>query len=307
VSLNYEIIELASEGYFYPNGHPLSTGRVSIYPITAKQEDLLANSNFARLGILDKEFLNEVIVGGIDYNSLLKCDRDSILLNLRIANYGPVAKTKYKCESCEQSHEGDISFAFRSVNFDFSKYERGINRLSYTFPRSKKTVYFKLPTCSEQKIYDEYGWLTFIKCMTSEIEDVQKDSIEDFYDNRLGAVDSNNFRSYYNKNMPGYINEVSFTCPACSFSKKSKIEVGLDIFGINSEAKMNIHSEIFDLCYYSNGAFTQDVVYNMPTMLRTFYIKKLVEAKKAEADAQKNASKGSANNKISRPAISKNG
>jgi hypothetical protein len=64
---------------------------------------------------------------------------------------------------------------------------------------------------------------------------------------------------------------------------------------------MNIHSEIFDLCYYSNGAFTQDGVYKMPTMLRAFYIKKLVEAKKAEAEANKSASKGGGSSKISKP------
>lgn len=301
MSLNYEIIELASEGYFYLKDHPLSSGKVSIYPITAKQEELLSNSNFAKRGILDKEFLNEVVVGGIDYDTLLKCDRDSILLNLRIANYGAVAKTKYKCESCEQEHEGDISFAFRSVQFDFSRCEKGLNKLSYIFPRCKRIVYFKLPTCAEHKIYDEYSWLTFIKCMTLSIDGVEKDGIENFYDQQLGAVDSNAFRSYYNKSIPGYMNEMSFTCPSCSVSKKSKIEISPDIFGINSESKMNIHSEIFDLCYYSNGAFTQDGVYKMPTMLRTFYIKKLIEAKKAEAEANKSASKGGGSSKISKP------
>jgi hypothetical protein len=137
--------------------------------------------------------------------------------------------------------------------------------------------------------------------MTLSIDGVEKDDIEDFYDQQLGAVDSNSFRSYYNKSIPGYINEISFTCPTCFVSKKSKIEINPDIFGINSESKMNIHSEIFDLCYYSNGAFTQDGVYKMPTMLRAFYIKKLVEAKKAEAEANKSASKGGGSNKISKP------
>lgn len=307
MSQNYEIIELASEGYFYPSDHPLSSGKIKINSITARQEELLANTNFAKYGILEKEFFNQTIVGGIDYNNLLQCDKESILLNLRIANYGAASRIKTKCDSCEHEFEEDISFGFKSKPFNFSIYERGKNELKYKFPSCGKTVYFKLPTCEEQRIYDEHSWLAFIKCVTLRIEGIDQEQIDQFYDFELGVSDSRDFKKFYSKNTPGYINETSIVCPSCSFVKKSKIDVDLNMFGIQPESIMNIHSEIFDLCYYSNGAFTQDIVYNMPTRLRTFYIKKLVDAKKAEAEAQKNASKGGGSNKISRPAISKKG
>lgn len=288
MSLNYEIIELASEGYFYPTGSLLSSGKLRLYPITAKQEEILANGNFIRTGLVEKEVFQDILVDKIDYDILLNCDKESILLNSRIINYGASAKLRIKCEECDKEFEPDISFVFKPKPFDFSGLTRGINRISYTFPKCKKTVFLKLPTCNEQRIYDQYGWLTFAKAVTLNIDGVN--DIDYFYDYELNASDSNAFRTYYLKNTPGYINSISVSCPSCKVVKKSKIDINTDIFGITPEVKMNIHGEIFDLCYHSNGAFTQESVYNMPTFLRTFYIKKLIETKKAESDAQNKSS-----------------
>lgn len=76
-------------------------------------------------------------------------------------------------------------------------------------------------------------------------------------------------------------------------------------FGLPPEYKLSIHDEIFNLCYYSNGGFTHSEIYNLPIYLRRFYIKKLVDTKKNEADQQESASKGSKSSapKIDRPSI----
>ena len=41
-----EIIELPSKGWFYPEGHPLSTGRVEMKYMTAKEEDILTTQSY---------------------------------------------------------------------------------------------------------------------------------------------------------------------------------------------------------------------------------------------------------------------
>ena len=300
MNLHSEIIDLASEGYFYPSSSKLSSGEVSILPITAEHEELLANSNLARRGLLETEFLNSVVEGGINPDELLFCDKQSILLNLRIANYGAHTTMKTTCGDCDKEFEHDISFGFRPKMFKCSKYERGNNRLSYTFLKCKKNVYFRLATCTEYDIYEKQGWLAFAKVITLEIDGVT--DINNFYEYELSATDSKLFRKFYDEHTPGYINDISITCPACNSVRNSKMDVNTDIFAIRPESKMNIHSEIFDLCYYSNGAFTQDIVYKMPTNLRSFYIKKLVDAKKAEADANKSASEGGGKrSEIARP------
>ena len=37
-----EVVELPSKGHFYVNGHPLSSGKVEIKYMTAKEEDILS-------------------------------------------------------------------------------------------------------------------------------------------------------------------------------------------------------------------------------------------------------------------------
>jgi hypothetical protein len=65
-----------------------------------------------------------------------------------------------------------------------------------------------------------------------------------------------------------------------------------------------IHEQIFSLAYNSQGAFTQDIVYNLPVYLRIFYLKKLIEFKEKEKEAMDKSNK-SPNNSISRPNIAR--
>lgn len=300
MNLHSEIIDLASEGYFYPSGSRYSSGKVSILPITGEIEELLANANLIKRGVLEDLFLSNILEPEYIKDELLQCDKEAILLNLRIANYGPSSAMKTHCSDCDNDYEHNLSFVFRSKPFNFNLYEQGNNRLSYVFPRCKKTVYFKLPTCTEYDIYKKYGWLALAKLITYSIDGV--DDINNFYEYELSAADSKLFRKFFESNTPGYINESSFSCPHCNAVSKITVDINTDIFAIRPESKMNIHAEIFDLCYYSNGAFTQEGVYKMPTMLRSFYIKKLVDAKKQEAEANKAASEGkSPSGKISKP------
>lgn len=76
-------------------------------------------------------------------------------------------------------------------------------------------------------------------------------------------------------------------------------------FGLPAEYKLSLHEEVFNLCYYGNGGFTHTQVYNMPVYLRRFYIKKIIDVKKQEADQQENSTKMSKTStaKIDRPAI----
>jgi hypothetical protein len=58
--------------------------------------------------------------------------------------------------------------------------------------------------------------------------------------------------------------------------------LGSTFFTLPQEYRIQLHEEIFNLCYYSQGGFTQDVVYNLPIYLRRFYIRKLVDIRTKE-------------------------
>ena len=75
-------------------------------------------------------------------------------------------------------------------------------------------------------------------------------------------------------------------------------------FGLRAEDKPAIHDQIFSLCFHGKGGFNHSEVYNMPTYLRRFYIKKAQEfydnEKKEYDKANKKSSPG-----ISRPGITR--
>lgn len=53
-------------------------------------------------------------------------------------------------------------------------------------------------------------------------------------------------------------------------------------FGLTPTYKISLHKEIFSLAYHSQGAFDQQIVYNLPVYLRRFYLNELKLAKEEE-------------------------
>lgn len=277
-----EIIDLASEGVFYPSDHPFSKGSVRIYPITGRCEELLCNATLSKKDLTLETLLGEVLEEKVEFNSILQCDIDSILLNLKIIGYGSETKFKITCSACDESNEIPISFSFKSKNFISKNFQRGKNEIQFTFPESEKTIVFRLPNYREQKILKNSGWLTFIKNQTVSIDGVS--DIEYFIDYEMSINDGKSLKRFYEYETPGYHTKTDIKCPSCERGSKLPIDIDHNIFGFTPAHKKLIHSEIFDLCYHSNGAFTQDVVYDLPVNLRQFYIKNLLDLKVKEKE-----------------------
>ena len=47
-----EVIDLPSKGVFYPNNSPLSSGRIELKLMTAKEEDILTSPNLLKKGLV---------------------------------------------------------------------------------------------------------------------------------------------------------------------------------------------------------------------------------------------------------------
>lgn len=282
-----EVIDLASDGYFYPSDHPFYGGSVKLFPLTARCEDILCSTTLSKKGLLLPTLLKEVLEVDVDFDTILQCDIDTILLNLKIVAYGPDARYKIKCPVCDSLDEYTVSYAFKSRNFSFDGLEKGKNELTYILPSSGKKVKYRLPTFKENKILVNYGWLTFIKNQTSSIEDVV--DVEQFYDYEISINDVKSFKKHYELNTPGFDTRFNLTCPSCGNVTNTKLEVDSDIFGFTPAHKRFIHEEIFNFCYRSNGAFPQNIVYDMPVYIRQFYIKNLIDTKNKEKAAEAEA------------------
>ena len=285
INHNTEIVQLASEGFFYPSDSILASGIVEMLPLTAEDEDILGNKNLAKYGLILPRILSKILPNVTDIDSILQCDVETILLNSRILNYGAMITLNLTCANCDTKFNSDTSFAFRAAPFAFHGLTRGKNSIKFQFPVCKKMVEFKLPTWKEHLSWNQIGWVEFAKRITLSIDG--EDDIENFYENILRAMDSKAFREFYQKQTPGFITTWTIKCPNCGNVTTSNVDIETDIFNIKPQSIRLIHSEIFNLCYHTNGAFTYGEVYKMPITKRAFYIRKLIDLKNEDNERTK--------------------
>ena len=71
-----EIIDLPSKGLLYPEDNPLSSGKVELKYMTAKEEDILTTVSYIKQGVVLDKLFRALIVGNgegksVNYNNLL--------------------------------------------------------------------------------------------------------------------------------------------------------------------------------------------------------------------------------------------
>jgi hypothetical protein len=210
-----ETVTLPSKGLLYPESSPLSKGELEMKYMTAKEEDILTNTNFIRQGTVIDKLLQALIVTPIEYGELLVGDKNAILVAARVLGYGKDYTFKYYDGGIEKEATIDLS-KLEDKSLNESLYTKGVNEFSLTLPKSGNTVTFKLLTHGdEQKIDAEIKGLqkvnpnsstdvtTRLKHIITSIEGKreQKD-IRDFVDNYLLAPDARALREYYNQVSP---------------------------------------------------------------------------------------------------------
>ena len=70
-------------------------------------------------------------------------------------------------------------------------------------------------------------------------------------------------------------------------------------FGLSPEYKLQVHGQIFELSYFSQGAVNVQIAYNLPVFLRNFYYAQLANIKNKESDSYKEPAKKSG--KVDKP------
>ena len=207
-----ETVTLPSKGLLYSKESPLSSGQVEMCYMTAKHEDILTNRNYLNNGTWLDKLLKALIVSPIDYNELLICDKDAILIAARTLGYGKDYTILYGGK--EQTI--DLS-KLEDKKIDLSLFEAGTNDFSFTLPVTGTVVTFKLLTHSDEtKIDQEIKGLqkvnpesspsltTRLKYMITSVGGNRETKIiRDFVDNALLAPDARALRKYYNTISPG--------------------------------------------------------------------------------------------------------
>ena len=207
-----EVVDLPSKGYFYVDGHPLSSGKVEVKYMTAKEEDILTSQNLIQQGVVIETLLQSLIVDKtINIHDLLIGDKNAIMVAARILGYGKDYKFEYEGEE----QEVDLS-QLNPISIDFKKLQKGVNEFSFKLPYSKRTITFKLLNGhDERKINAEVKAKQKISKVTSSelttrfkhmIKSIDGNSeisvINNFVDNEFLSRDSLAFRQYLTEITP---------------------------------------------------------------------------------------------------------
>jgi len=239
-----EIIDLPSKGWYYPPNHPLATGRLKVYLMTARHEDILTSTNLIKKGIVLDRLMEELIADPtVKYGDLFIGDKNALMIASRILGYGSAYDVGVECPSCGAKQDVEINLAkLEDKKMDFSDAQKGKNEFTFTLPLSKKTIAFKLLTHQdEQNIQME---LDSMKKVTK--KDVQTEvttrmryailSVDGNTDgenirstvNNMLARDSMAFREYARKINPDIDLTFQFECEKCEHVD-SRMEVPIDV------------------------------------------------------------------------------
>ena len=207
-----EEVELPSKGLLYPKDHPLSSGKVEIKYMTAKEEDILSNQSFIQKGIVLEKLLRSVIVSkDINVDDLVIGDKNALLIATRILGYGK----EYKVTIVGQDESIDLS-ELDNKEFDESLMIEGKNEFSYTLPSTGTVLTYKIITGRDEKAIErELAGLkkinkesspalsTRLKFMILSVDgNDDKKFVREFVDNSFLARDSRAFRSYVADTQP---------------------------------------------------------------------------------------------------------
>lgn len=154
-----EIIELPSKGWFYPEGHPLSTGRVEMKYMTAKEEDILTTQSYIKQGVVIDKLLQSLVVSNgegkrVNINELLVGDKNALVIASRVLGYGKDYEVELTTPSGNKQKETVDLTQFESKVIDFDLTPRGSNRFAFELPASKRVVEVRLLTQKDTDVIE---------------------------------------------------------------------------------------------------------------------------------------------------------
>ena len=245
-----EVIELPSRGLIYPSDNPLSSGKIEMKYMTAKQEDILTTQSYIKDGsVLDRLFQSLIISNGeglpIKYVDLVTGDKNAIMIAARILGYGKDYEVEITDPFSGKKQKDVIDLTqFENKEYDgSSQVELHKNEFEFTLPRSQRVVTFMAMTESKErkvkydveeltkanrKIKDETSreLTTRLKTMILSVDgESDRKLISHFVDNELFAVDSKALRGYIAEVIP----DIDLTYEFVSEETGERREIGLPL------------------------------------------------------------------------------
>jgi len=207
-----ETVELPSKGLLYPKDNPLSSGKVEMKYMTAKEEDILTNQNYIRKGIVLDKLMQSLIVSDCNYDDLVVGDKNAIMVASRILGYGKDYTFDYNGEEVTV----DLSEIEPKWINEEHLVESHTNEFHYTLPHSETEITFKILNNKDEKAIEAEvkGLKKINKLASPELStrlkqmilsvggDDSKKTIREFVDKQFLARDSRALREHIKEIQP---------------------------------------------------------------------------------------------------------
>ena len=206
-----ETVELPSKGLLYPKDSPLASGKIEMKYMTAKEEDIITNTNYIKQGTVIDKLLQSLIITPIDYNELLVGDKNAIMVAARILSYG----ASYEFEYDKTPQSVDLTtIKHKPLHPDFEKATK--NEFEFTLPHTGNQITFKILSHSDESKIDQEikGLQKLSKDSKSEVTvrlahlltsvngSPERKDIREFVNQYFLALDVRAFRKYYSEISP---------------------------------------------------------------------------------------------------------
>jgi len=215
-----EVLDLPSKGLLYPKENPLSSGRIDIKYMTAKEEDILTSTNLLEKGLAIDKLLESIIANPkVKLDDILLGDKNAIMIGARILGYGK----NYEINMIDPDTVNEVTTTvdlstIKHKVIDYSLLEEHTDgKFSFELPNTKRTLEFKLQTHKDEKLIEEtdkalekvspdgvQSKLTtrYKQQILSVDGDTNPTTINRFIDKEFLSLDSREFRNYVKSVTP---------------------------------------------------------------------------------------------------------
>ena len=211
-----EVVELPSKGLIYPKDNPLSSGKLEMKYMTAREEDILTNQNYISKGIVLDKLLESLIVSKVNYNDIIVGDKNALLIASRVLGYGKDYTFKAIGKEGFNEFTVDLTTLKDKVLKKKDLIEEGVNEFNFELPHTKKNITYKILTHGDENAIEReiagqnkirpgssHEVSTRLKYIITSIDgDTEKKTIREFVDGYLLAKDSRALREEIRRVSP---------------------------------------------------------------------------------------------------------
>ena len=248
-----EFVELPSRGLYYPDDHPLKGQEVvEIRHMTAKDEDILTSRSLLKKGLAIDRLLQNILVDkGINVDSLLVGDKNSILVQTRIHAYGADYETRVLCPSCTTEGQNNFDLMRVGLNYGDDWGELNIegptetNTFLIALPKTGRKAEARLLSGHDEKRVmkvienrrkhnlSETPVTTQMKQFVVSIDGhTDKTELNNFIDN-MPTLDAQYLRVAYNRIVPNIDMALPFHCAECGTESRLEVPFTAEFFWPN--------------------------------------------------------------------------